>query len=138
MGSISDYDTLEAEGRARTLILTAYALMGGGIVFTAGLASFLGLVIAYASRAEINAIPSLEGHADNIIRVFWGLALGILAFVAFFAVRVWWLASSNPSVATWLIGAGISGAGVLAMLLWASVRLFKGVLRAYEGRPYRG
>ena len=82
-----------------TFIVIAYVLMGASI-FTAGLVSVVGLIMAYIKREEVKG-TYLESHCKWIIETFWisfGVgALGVMLSFVFigipilFGVAIWFI-----------------------------------------------
>ena len=83
--------------------------------FTVGLASVIGVIIAYVKRGDLAGTP-YESHMTSAIRTFWiGLIVGIVGFVLVF------------------IFIGFIVLGLLA--LWQLFRIIRGMIRAIDGQP---
>jgi uncharacterized membrane protein len=83
--------------------------------FTAGLASVIGVIIAYVKRPELVGTP-FESHMTSAIRTFWiGLIVGVIGFVLCFI----------------LIGIPI----LILLCIWQLFRTIRGLIRAIDGQP---
>lgn len=83
--------------------------------FTVGLASIIGVIIAYVKRSDVAGTP-YESHMTSAIRTFWiGLIVGIVGFVLVFI----------------FIGFIILG----VLMLWQLFRIIRGMIRAIDGQP---
>jgi uncharacterized membrane protein len=98
----------------QTWAIVVWALYAASF-FTVGLASIIGVIIAYVKRGELAGTP-FESHMTSAIRTFWiGLIVGIIGFVLI------------------LIGIGLIVLGLLA--LWQLFRIIRGLIRAIDGQP---
>jgi uncharacterized membrane protein len=83
--------------------------------FTVGLASIIGVIIAYVKRGDLAGTP-FESHMTSAIRTFWiSLIVGIIGLL---------LA---------LVVVGFIVLGLLA--LWQLFRIIRGLVRAIDGQP---
>jgi uncharacterized membrane protein len=83
--------------------------------FTVGLASIIGVIIAYVKRGDLAGTP-FESHMTSAIRTFWiSLVVGIIGLL---------LA---------LVVVGFIVLGLLA--LWQLFRIIRGLVRAIDGQP---
>jgi uncharacterized membrane protein len=83
--------------------------------FTAGLASVIGVIIAYVKRDELAGTP-YESHMTSAIRTFWiSLIVGIVGFVLAFV----------------LIGIPV----LILLFVWQLFRTIRGLIRAIDGQP---
>jgi uncharacterized membrane protein len=101
-------------GHETTLPMVVYALYLIGL-FTGGLASIVGVIIAYVQRGKVEG-TYLATHYRYQIRTFWiGLLYSAIAFVLTF------------------IGIGIVLA--IAVLVWIAIRAILGMNRLAKHQP---
>jgi uncharacterized membrane protein len=83
--------------------------------FTVGLASIIGVIIAYVKRGELAGTP-FESHMTSAIRTFWiGLIVGVIGFILTFL----------------LIGIPI----LILLCVWQLFRTIRGLIRAIDNQP---
>ena len=104
----------QAASDTRLLVILCYALFI--LVFTNGLTSIVGVVLAYIKRSEVRG-TIWESHFDNIINTFWvtlvaGIAFGILV--------------------VFVIGIPL----LFALAIWFLYRSIKGLVRAIDNKAY--
>ena len=105
-GQISD--------KQKKYLLVTYIIFAVGL-FTGGLVSIAGLVMAYLKRSDyINSI--YESHLTYLIRTFWiGLLYGFISFILV------------------LVGIGVI-LGILTTI-WYVIRVVKGFVTFYDDKP---
>jgi uncharacterized membrane protein len=98
----------------QTWAIVVWALYAAAF-FTVGIASIIGVIIAYVKRGDLVGTP-FESHMTSAIRTFWiGLIVGLIGIVlAFFLI-------------------GFLVLGLLA--LWQLFRIVRGLVRALDGDP---
>ena len=104
---------LVTEKQKKYLLIT-YIVFAVGL-FTGGLITIAGLVIAYLKRSDYNG-SIYQGHVTYLIRTFWiGLLYGVTSFVLTF------------------VGIGI----ILGFLttIWYVIRVVKGFVTFYDDKP---
>jgi len=111
----------------RTLPAVVYALYLVGL--THGLTIFVGLIIAYASRA--GAGPVMQSHYTFLIRTFW---LSIGWFLVGAALIFW-----GGIFSLIILGLPFLGLGIVicaGIWLWFLIRCIAGVMALARGEPY--
>ncbi|NLJ50721.1 MAG: hypothetical protein GX342_01055 [Alcaligenaceae bacterium] len=104
---------LVTEKQKKYLLIT-YIVFAVGL-FTGGLITIAGLVMAYLKRSDYNG-SIYQGHVTYLIRTFWiGLLYGVTSFVLTF------------------VGIGI----ILGFLttIWYVIRVVKGFVTFYDDKP---
>lgn len=111
----------------RTLPIVVYALYLLG--FTNGLTFFIGLIVAYANRA--NAGPRMASHYTFQIRTFWLAIAWVLIGAAMVAIGIPFslILVGIPVV---LLGGFICG----AVGVWFAIRSILGLVYAARGEAY--
>ena len=120
---------------ARLLVILCYALFI--LVFTNGLTSIVGVVLAYVKRGDVRG-TIWESHLNNLISVFWtGVAFFVVfvALAAFGVFGVWHSAVTDQFSAPVLILPVIWLASV-GYLVWYLYRTVRGLLQAIENKAY--
>ena len=119
----------------RLLVIICYALFI--LVFTNGLTSIVGVVLAYVKRDDARG-TIWESHFNNLIGVFW---TGVVFFVLFLALAavglfgVWHSAETDHFSAPVLILPVLWLAGV-GYLIWYLYRTIRGLLLALDNKAY--
>ena len=125
----------QTQSDTRLLVILCYALFI--LVFTNGLSSIVGVVLAYVKRGDARG-TIWESHFDNLIRVFW---TGVAFFVVFVALAmfgifgIWHTAVTDRFSAPMLILPVLWLAGV-GYLIWYLYRTVRGLLAAIENKAY--
>lgn len=108
-------DVVNDTDEAKKFALIVYILYGVGIVFTAGLATIAGVILAYIKKDD--AVGTwVESHYRWLLRTFWySLLWGVIGAV------------------TWVLIIGIFI--ICANMIWFIYRVIKGWIRLTENRP---
>jgi uncharacterized membrane protein len=123
------------DGDTRLLVILCYALFI--LVFTNGLTSIVGVVLAYVKRADARG-TIWESHFNNLVSVFWTGVAFFVVFVAlamFGAFGIWHSAVTDEFSAPVLIFPVLWLAGV-GYLIWYLYRTIRGLLFAFENKAY--
>lgn len=105
--------------RSDTLRLTAVAVYVLYLLaLPLGITAIIGVIMAYAGRSDALG-SAFESHFDNAIVTFWVFFVAMLAIVPLCFILV-----------------GLPLLGIL--YVWMIYRTVKGLLRAWDFRPYNG
>jgi uncharacterized membrane protein len=128
--------------REFTMLGITYGLFAIGLVMF--WPAFIGLVIAYVKRADVNG-TFLASHYRWLMRTFWwwigwfALAIaGIVAMVLPAAIDMGRaMRATDVMTLPWeMLGSAIAGGAVIAIVwCWVVYRLIRGTLRLADGRP---
>ena len=135
MSDVHPDGTAPSRTDARLLAIICYALFIA--VFTNGLTSIVGVVLAYVKRDEVKG-TIWESHFNNLIHVFWtGVAFTVLFFAlaAFGIFGIWHTAETDQFSAPMLFLPALWLLGV-AYIVWYLYRTVRGILLAVENKPY--
>jgi uncharacterized membrane protein len=119
----------------RILAIICYALFIA--VFTNGLTSIVGVVLAYVKRGEVKGTV-WESHFDNLIHVFWtGVAFTVvfIALALFGAFGIWHTAQTDQFASPILVLPVLWLAGV-GYIIWYLYRTVRGIILALENKAY--
>jgi uncharacterized membrane protein len=97
-----------------------YLLHIAGMILSAGLLSFIALIVNYVKRDSARG-TIYESHMRWMIRTFW-----------------WWLFWMVPAGLLTFISFGLLGFLLLVPSLWFLYRMIRGLLALNEGRPMPG
>jgi uncharacterized membrane protein len=111
---MSQQPSAVAGASPQTWAIVVWGLYGASF-FTVGIASIVGVIIAYVKRGDLVGTP-FESHMTSAIRTFWiSLIVGIIGL---------------------LLALVIVGFVVLGLLaLWQLFRIIRGLIRAIDGQP---
>lgn len=108
-------------GALRKFALLCYLLSVAGLVFSMGLLSVVGLILAYVKRDDATG-TLYRSHFDWMISTFWWTLFWVV--VAFL-----------PSLLLTVISFGLLSFLFLIPCLWFLYRMVKGLLRLTDERP---
>lgn len=111
--SIEQSGEQTAQTSAISWPIVVWALYIGAFV-TLGVTMLVGAILAYAKRPELTGTPA-ESHMTYAIRTFWVTV----------AVTIFGVAAPFD----------LSGIVFLPLMIWQLIRIFRGFLRAVDGRP---
>ncbi|HEY2033426.1 MAG TPA: hypothetical protein VGH02_07025 [Rhizomicrobium sp.] len=125
----------QAASDTRLLVIICYALFI--LVFTNGLTSIVGVVLAYVKRADARG-TIWESHFTNLIHVFW---TGFVFFVVFFSAALFgvaglWHTAITDNFAAPVLVLPLLGAVFVVYVVWYLYRIVRGLLFALENKAY--